>query len=230
MKILSFNASPRKEKGITEALLDVFLDSAEAAGAEVERHYVVDLDVKGCQGCFSCWFATPGRCIHRDDMDWILPKMVEADVLVYGTPVYHYNIIHYLQRMRERTLPLNMPEMYVKEGETHHPDREPRERPQRRVVVSVCGFPDLVNFNQVRGLFPEAVKILLPASQMMYDKEGRKVLSGFLESVKKAGKEIVETGDISPENREGLIMELSPEVKRRIVESMNQVSAQIDLK
>jgi multimeric flavodoxin WrbA len=228
LKILSFNASPRKEKGMTEALLEVFLGSAEASGAEVERHYVIDLDVKGCRGCFNCWFTTPGRCVHRDDMDWILPKMAEADVLVYGTPVYHYNIIHYLQRMRERTLPLSMPEMYVKDGVTHHPNREPRERPQRRVVVSVCGFPDLVNFNQVRGLFPNAVKILLPASQMLYDEQGRKVLSGFLESVKRAGREIVETGDVSQETREGLIMELSPKSKRRVMERMNRVSAQIE--
>jgi len=228
MKILSFNASPRKEKGTTEALLDLFLDSAEASGAEVERHYVVDLNIEGCRGCFSCWFATPGRCVHRDDMNWILPKMLEADVLVYGTPVYYYNIVHYLQRMRERTLPLNMPEMYVVDGVTHHTNRQPREHPQRVVVVSVCGFPDLVNFKQVRGLFPDAVKILLPASQMLYDEQGRRVLSGFLESVKRAGSEIVEKGDVSQETREGLIMELSPESKRRVMESMNRVSAQIE--
>jgi hypothetical protein len=80
----------------------------------------------------------------------------------------------------------------------------------------------------VRGLFPDAVKILLPASQMLYDEHGRRVLSGFLESVKRAGREIVETGDVSQETREGLIMELSPKSKRRVMERMNRVSAQIE--
>jgi hypothetical protein len=114
------------------------------------------------------------------------------------------------------------------DGVTHHPDRQPREHPQRMVVVSVCGFPDLVNFNQVRGLFPDAIKILLPASQMFYDEQGRRALSGFLKAVKRAGREIVEKGDLSQETRQGLIMELSPESKRRVMESMNRVSAQID--
>lgn len=51
-----------------------------------------------------------------DDIGWVLPKMVEADAIVLGTPVYHYNIIHYLQRLRERTLPLTLPYMVVRKG------------------------------------------------------------------------------------------------------------------
>jgi len=40
----------------------------------------------------------PGRCVHRDDMDWIIPRWREADVIYLGTPIYNYNIVHYLQK------------------------------------------------------------------------------------------------------------------------------------
>jgi len=224
MKVLAFNASPRKENSVSEIILNLFLDGASQAGAEIEKHYVTDLDVKGCVGCFNCWWITPGKCVQRDDMDWILPKVAEADVLYLGTPIYHYNIIHYLQRMRERTLPLAMPEMYIKEGETHHPGRQ-RNVDQITVLAAVCGFPDLVNFNQAKGLFPDAVHIFLPASGILYDEEGRKYLHGFMEAVKTAGRMLVETRELSDTVRATLVVEYPDEVKQRIVSQHNEYSS-----
>jgi hypothetical protein len=227
LKILAFNASPRKETGTTDTLMDLLLSSMSDSGADVEKHYVVDLDIKGCLGCFSCWWKTPGRCVHRDDMDWVLPKMVEADIIVLGTPIYHYNIIHYLQRMRERTLPLNLPDMIVKKDETHHPERHRRKKPQQTVVIAVCGFPDLGNFNQVRGLFPEAVKIFLPASWALYVEALRPHLKDFLSAVEEAGLELVENGSIELETRKRLIVEYPDELKERIRTWYNVHSARM---
>ena len=226
MKVLAFNASPRKD-GATNELMSLFLSSAEEAGAEVESHFIIDLDIKGCTGCFSCWWRTPGKCVHRDDMDWILPKMVEADAIVFGTPVYIYNINHHLQRLRERTLPLAQPDMEIREGGTQHPSRFNRQTPQRRVIIAVSGFPDQSNFNQIHGLFPDATKIFLPSSAILYSPEGRRLVSGFLDAVKKAGRELAMNGDVSEETRGHLIVEFPPEVKKQLVEIHNERSNRI---
>ncbi len=222
MKILAFNASPRKDRGITDIVMNHFLESAREAGAVIEKHYVVDLNIKGCLGCFSCWMKTPGRCIQRDDMDWILPRMREADAVFYGTPIYHYNIVHHLQRMRERTLPLALPDMEIVDGETIHPAREPRKTEQHTILAAVCGFPDLSNFDQARSLFPNATHIFLPASHMLLDPEGRKQLTRFTEAVKEVGRELVDNGGISDETRSRLIVEYPDEFKRMIVERTNR--------
>ena len=71
MKVLAFNASPRKEQSTSDIIMNLFLDGAKEAGAETENHYVVDLNIKGCIGCFTCWTKTPGECVQRDDMDWM---------------------------------------------------------------------------------------------------------------------------------------------------------------
>ena len=60
MKLLAFNASPRRADGTTDILVDRFIEGAGEAGAETEKHHVVDLDINGCLGCFSCWWKTPG--------------------------------------------------------------------------------------------------------------------------------------------------------------------------
>ena len=226
MKVLALNASPRKANGVSEVLMNKFLEGASQAGAEIERHYVTDLDIKGCVGCFSCWWVTPGRCSQRDDMDWLLPKIAEADVLYLGTPIYHYNIIHYLQRLRERTLPLAMPEMYVEEGDTHHPARSRNEK-QVTVLTAVCGFPDLTNFRQAKGLYPEAVHVFLPAAQIIANEEGRKYLEGFLDAVKTAGKTLSETGEVTDTVREMLVVDYPDEVKQMILRQHNKYSASL---
>ena len=79
MKILALNASPRKDKGTTDILLNHFL---KAANAETTKHYITDLDIKGCMGCFNCWTKTPGICVRKDDMPQVLPKVAQAEMLV----------------------------------------------------------------------------------------------------------------------------------------------------
>jgi hypothetical protein len=201
------------------------LDSAKAAGAEVEEHFVEDLNINGCMGCYACWWRTPGKCVHRDDMDWILPKMIEANALILGTPVYHYNIRHSLQRLRERTLPLAMPEFDDSAGDSTHPARHSRST--HTIVVSVCGFPDQANFNQITGLFPAATKVYLPNSAVIFSPEGRELVKDFLDAVKKAGAELAEAGKVSEGTAKRLVVDYSPEVKKRLVERHNRMSSQI---
>ncbi len=159
-------------------------------------------------------------------MDWLLPKIAEADVLYLGTPIYHYNIIHYLQRLRERTLPLAMPEMYVEEGETHHPARTRNEN-QVTVLAAVCGFPDLVNFRQAEGLYPNAVHVFLPAAQIIAHDDGRKYLEGFMDALETAGRTLAGTGEVTDTVRDMLVVDYPDEVKQMIVKQHNEYSASL---
>ena len=223
LKLIAFNASPRGADGTTDVLMERFIEGAREAGAEAEKHIVVDLDINGCLGCFSCWWKTPGRCVHRDDMDWILPGINESDILLLGTPIYGRNTTHYLQRLVERTFPNTLPEMHVRDGTTRHPGRQ-RKIP-RMVLAATCGFPDLVNFGVVRGLFPSALHILLPASQILFDEEGREYLSDFLDAVRLAGYTMASGEEVPGTLRERLIVDYPEEVKRLIVEKHNLYNA-----
>ena len=221
MKVLAFNSSPRKKKGISEILMSIFLEGAEEAGAETESHYVCDLNINGCLGCFTCWTETPGRCVHKDDMDWIIPEWIEADVIYLGTPIYNYNITHYLQRLTERMLPTTLHYMEEVEGSTRHPERQKR-RPQKTVLAAVAGFPDLENFDVVRMLFPDSLHILLPSAQILEDPVGSKQVSYFTEAVKEAGRQIVSKGAVDDEVKKRLVVDYPPEVKDVLREEANR--------
>ncbi len=86
-KALFINGSPRKN-GNTAQLLKRAMDGAREAGAEAELMNLYDrsLNYKGCMSCFACKLkgGKKGVCSFKDDLQPILQKAVEADVLVCG--------------------------------------------------------------------------------------------------------------------------------------------------
>ena len=222
MKVLAFNASPRKSRGTTDVLMEAFLDGARKAGADVEKHHIADLDFGGCRGCFNCWWVTPGKCVQRDDMDHLIPAIVEADLLLLGTPIYGRNVTHYLQKLVERTFIFSLPEMENKDGDTQHPGRI-RKFPQG-ILAATAGFPDTSNFDIVKALYPTALHIFLPAAQLLQIKEGKEQLSGFLDAVRLAGEKMAAGEELDEELKEKLIVEFSDEMKQQIVEMHNRMS------
>lgn len=223
MKILAFNGSPRKQHGMTDKLLEIYLESARNAGAEVTKHFVTDLDIKGCTGCFGCWWITPGKCTQRDDMDWVLEQILDTDVIVWSSPVYHDNIIHYLQKLRERTLPLALPEFMLRDdGETKHPSRYKKTR--KEVVIATAGFPENSAFDVVKRLFPNVTHIHLPSSAALQEAENIPFLLDFLADVELAAVKMVEGEIIDEQMKERLSLVFSSEVKAELIKRHNEIS------
>jgi len=85
LKILVILGSPRKG-GNTEILADAFIRSAEAAGAQVEKARLTDLEINGCLGCGAC--KKTGTCRQQDDMTGLSEKLLDVDLWILVTPVY----------------------------------------------------------------------------------------------------------------------------------------------
>ena len=89
MKVLGIVCSPRKG-GNTEILVQEALTNAKEHGAETELLTVWDKEIKPCDGCYSC--TKTGKCHIKDDMQAIYPKLLDADGIIWGTPVYFFNV------------------------------------------------------------------------------------------------------------------------------------------
>ena len=146
LKVLVFNSSPRKEKGNTALILNPFIEGMREAGADVDLYYNYDLKIKPCRGCFNCWLKTPGICSQMDDMQWLLPKMNDADVLVYATPLYSYGMNGQMKNLIDRMIVLAEPFMEVVEGRSRHIAGD-GEKPRKIVLVSNCGLWGIDNFD-----------------------------------------------------------------------------------
>ncbi len=90
MKVLAVCGSARK-KGNTAMLLESALEGAKRKGAETELVRLYSLRFTGCVSCFECkkiGGKSYGRCAVKDDLREVLDKVLEADALILGTPVY----------------------------------------------------------------------------------------------------------------------------------------------
>lgn len=100
--VLILSGSPRKG-GNSDLLCDRFAEGAKAAGNVVEKIFVSAKNIGYCKGCGVC--NTAHRCVQKDDMEAILDKMVNTDVIVLASPVYFYSIDGQLKTLIDRTVP-----------------------------------------------------------------------------------------------------------------------------
>ena len=106
-KILGVVGSPR-EKGNTHILVSRILEGAKAEEADTELLFLGDLRIRECDGCHTCW---KGRgCSKKDDMNSVYPKIIESDVIVFGTPVYWYGPTALMKCFIDRFVYFNCPE------------------------------------------------------------------------------------------------------------------------
>ena len=102
-KVLIVSTSPRLNSN-SEALASSFAAGAKAAGHEVEQISLRGKTVNFCRGCFVCQEKL--RCVIRDDADEICRKALQADVLVFATPIYYYEMSGQLKTLLDRLNPL----------------------------------------------------------------------------------------------------------------------------
>ena len=101
MKIITILGSPRK-KGNTAKVLSMFEDKVEKSH-EIERVNITQYKVGGCLGCYKCKekSSEPG-CVQKDDALTIFEKMIQADVIVYASPLYCWSFTSQIKPLIDR--------------------------------------------------------------------------------------------------------------------------------
>lgn len=102
-KILIISTSLRGRSN-SHALAEAFAAGAGEAGNDVELITLHHKDLRFCIGCLSC--VKTGVCVIKDDAPEIVRKMHDADVLVFATPIYYYEMSGQMKTLLDRANPL----------------------------------------------------------------------------------------------------------------------------
>lgn len=219
-RVLALNGSPRGGAGATALLLASLLEGMRDAGAETELIPIRTLRLEACTGCYSCWVHTPGRCVHRDGMDEALEAWSRADLVVFGTPVYHGSMTGLMKTFLDRLLPRYDPWLIPSpgaEGVTTHPSRLPE--PRRMVLASVCGFPGFHNFDAIVHTFRHIARmhdmevagvVLRPFAEPLRLPALRPLFEDYFGTLRAAGRQLIESGAISCETKADLARDVIP--------------------
>ncbi len=199
------------DEGNTALILNPFLDGMREAGANVELFYTRKLKIGPCMGDMSCWFQNPGKCGQDDDMQLLLPKFKEAEVIVWASPVYYSGITGPLKNLMDRQLPLHMQE-------------NAGLKRQKIVLVSTCGAWEISMFDpllaQMKAIYSTseansefAGALLRPMAEGMKEmiKAGEtRLIDEIFQSAKEAGRQLVKEGKFSDDIQKKVSKPLMP--------------------
>lgn len=102
MKVIAFNGSPRK-KGNTQILINKVFDVLSNEGIETEFIQLGGKKIKGCISCYKCFKNKDKRCsVDNDILNECLEKMLEADGILLGSPVYFSNMTSEMKALIDR--------------------------------------------------------------------------------------------------------------------------------
>ena len=104
MRIVMLMGSPN-QKGSSRMLADSFRQGTMEAGHQVEMIDIAHANIHPCMGCIHCGYEGP--CVQKDDMAEIRSKILEADMIVFVTPLYYYGMTAQMKTMIDRFCAFN---------------------------------------------------------------------------------------------------------------------------
>lgn len=214
MKILLINGSPKGKRSNSLKLAYSFIEgfkngcTDDEESISIDELHVASMNIAACKGCFACWQKTPGICCIKDDMQKVIGKLIDADLILWSFPLYYFNVPGILKNLIDRQLPMSLPFMSSKQngyGSGSHDSRYDMES-KRHVLISTCGFYSAVgNYDSVLRMFDHFLgkgnytTIFCGQGELFRVKELSARTDEYLSTVKCAGSEYAMTGTISKE-------------------------------
>ena len=104
MKIVVLEGSPNRHAS-SNLLAEEFIRGAKEAGHTAEIIDAAHADLHPCTGCVRCGYEGP--CVQKDDMEKFRGQILDADMMVFVTPLYYYGMSAQLKMLVDRFCAIN---------------------------------------------------------------------------------------------------------------------------
>jgi len=157
MRIAIVNGNPDPNNQKLDDYLDSVIRLLESADNSVAYFTLREMKIDPCRGCFACWLKTPGRCVLKDDSYDICREYINADFVLYASPLILGFPSAILKHAMDRLIPLVLPYIeLVGNKECHHIRRYDREYPPIGLIIEKEDDTDSEDVEIVRDIFVRA--------------------------------------------------------------------------
>ena len=147
-RVIVISSSLRRGSN-SDILADKFLEGAKAAGNDVEKISLVGKDIQFCKGCFAC--QKLGRCVIKDDVNDIMAKVLEADVVCWATPIYYYEMSGQMKTLIDRMNALYPLDYKFRDDYLLTTAAEDEEETPKRAEAGLTGWIDCFPKSRLAG-------------------------------------------------------------------------------
>lgn len=146
--VLIISTSLRKNSN-SDTLAKAFAQGAETAGNNVEILSLHNKSIAFCKGCLVC--QKLGHCIIGDDALEITEKMKLAEVIVFATPIYYYEMSGQMKTLIDRANSLYSSDYRFREIYMLSAAAEDAPQVDRRAVQGLEGWIDCFDKCRLAG-------------------------------------------------------------------------------
>ena len=98
-KVIVISTSLRANSN-SDSLAQEFVNGAKTAGHNVEYVSLCGKNIAFCKGCLAC--QKLGSCIIKDDAITFADQVLNAEVVVFATPIYYYEMAGQMKTLLDR--------------------------------------------------------------------------------------------------------------------------------
>ena len=149
MKKLTVISTSLRPGSNSHALAEQFAEGAKAAGYEVELISLRGKEIKFCVGCLAC--QKLGRCIINDDVNDIMAKVIESDVVCWATPIYYYEMSGQMKTLIDRMNAMYPKDYRFRDVYLLTTAAEDEEETPKRAETGLTGWIDCYEKSSLKG-------------------------------------------------------------------------------
>ena len=122
---------------------------ARDAGLDVEYVSLKEKEIKYCIGCLSC--QKTNKCVLNDDVADIMAKVKEAEVIVYATPIYYYEMSGQMKTLIDRLNPMYSKDYKFRDVYLLATAAEEGDEVFEKVITGLNGWIDCFEKTSIKG-------------------------------------------------------------------------------
>lgn len=147
-KVVVLSTSLRTNSN-SELLAKSFVDGAKDSGNEVKYISLKNKDIHFCIGCLVC--QKTGHCVIKDDVVDIMNSVLEADVVVWATPVYYYEMSGQMKTLIDRLNPMFSKDYKFRDVYLLATAAEEGDEVFEKVITGLNGWIDCFEKTSIKG-------------------------------------------------------------------------------
>ncbi|RLD55789.1 MAG: hypothetical protein DRJ01_16170 [Bacteroidetes bacterium] len=229
MKIVAINGSHTGKKGYTHFLIEKLFSGARNKGANCEEITLAELKINICKGCGICNNKKHLlKCIYeeKDDVEMIFNKMREADIIIYATPIYVFNMSGLMKVFIDRMNSTGNSEDFRLSNSGlffHHISKDIYSKPfvtlichdsfenetSKNVVSYFKTFSRFMDAPQVGTIIRRSGKLIGYGKDLKKEKQYPKISESY-NAIEFAGAELATKGKISKRNQKIASQDIIP--------------------
>ena len=144
MKVIAIDCSPPFDSNRTILILGPFIAGIKDQGASIEMFFLKDLRLALSEGDMSPWLKKKGKRARKDDLEILRPRLEEADLWVFTTPVYCDGMCAQMKNLLDRMTALTPP--FLEVGDGRSPKQAQQTKPKKFVLIATSTAWELDTF------------------------------------------------------------------------------------